>query len=91
MSLGLWVTNDRGKAPAAFRLPTPRLSVRVPQSVEGWLKAEEKQPILDEMKTKDNKPLKTAPWGRHCDCKRLDSKTGRGKLAQSRSGIGPWK
>lgn len=93
MSLGLWVTNDRVKALPAFRLPIPHLSLRVPQSVvdKDWPKAEEKQPILYEMKTKDDKPLKTAPRGRHRDRKRLDSKTGRGKPAQGRFGIDPWK
>lgn len=74
----------KGQAPPAFRLPTPRLSLRVPQAVvdEGWSKAEEKQPILDEMKTKDDKPLKTTPRGRHCDWSEFKNRKGETSTGQ---------
>lgn len=35
LSLGLWVTNDRGKALSAFKLPTPHLSLRA-ASAHWW-------------------------------------------------------
>ena len=57
------------------------------------MKAKEEQPILDERETKAGRPLKVLypPKGRYCDRKCLVSKTGRGKPAQGRSGIVPWK
>lgn len=50
-----------GKAQWPFRLQMPHSlpSVRLLHSAnESWVKAEEKEPILDKIKTKDDQPLK---------------------------------
>ena len=50
----------RLKMPCSFPLPPPHPPVRLPHAVdEDWVKAEEKQPIRDEIKPKDNQPVKT--------------------------------